>query len=248
MMNCGGNMIRLAVCDDEKIFLDIVSQNLIEITRKLNLDCKIDLYRSGDLLLHRHAEHPYDVLLLDIDMPDKTGFDIAQAIRQNSIKTFIIFITAKTDLVYSSFEYQPFDFIRKNTGDLKAELLKVFERLRRHFEQSRIIEIIDSRVPISVAINDIIYIQSDRHYLLYYTKKRDSNDPIKERSTLPEKENEYKKYSFIKTHSRYMVNAEHIARFDILLNTIVMDNGSKVPISRKYRDSALDEYRSYIRR
>lgn len=241
-------MIRLAVCDDEKIFLDIVSQNLIEITRKLNLDCKIDLYRSGDLLLHRHAEHPYDVLLLDIDMPDKTGFDIAQAIRQNSIKTFIIFITAKTDLVYSSFEYQPFDFIRKNTGDLKAELLKVFERLRRHFEQSRIIEIIDSRVPISVAINDIIYIQSDRHYLLYYTKKRDSNDPIKERSTLPEKENEYKKYSFIKTHSRYMVNAEHIARFDILLNTIVMDNGSKVPISRKYRDSALDEYRSYIRR
>lgn len=241
-------MIRLAVCDDEKIFLDIVSQNLIEITRKLSLDCKIDLYRSGDLLLHRHAEHPYDVLLLDIDMPDKTGFDIAQAVRQNSIKTFIIFVTAKTDLVYSSFEYQPFDFIRKNTGDLKAELLKVFERLRRHFEQSCIIEIIDSRVPISVAINDIIYIQSDRHYLLYYTKNRDSNDPIKERCTLPEKENEYKKYSFIKTHSRYMVNAEHIARFDILLNTIVMDNGSKVPISQKYRDSALDEYRSYIRR
>ena len=241
-------MIRLAVCDDEKIFLDIVSQNLIEITRKLSLDCKIDLYRSGDLLLHRHAEHPYDVLLLDIDIPDKTGFDIAQAVRQNSIKTFIIFVTAKTDLVYSSFEYQPFDFIRKNTGDLKAELLKVFERLRRHFEHSCIIEIIDSRVPISVAINDIIYIQSDRHYLLYYTKNRDSNDPIKERCTLPEKENEYKKYSFIKTHSRYMVNAEHIARFDILLNTIVMDNGSKVPISQKYRDSALDEYRSYIRR
>ncbi len=241
-------MMRLAVCDDEKIFLDIVSQNLIEITRKLNLDCKIDLYRSGDLLLHRHAEQPYDVLLLDIDIPDKTGFDIAQAVRQNSIKTFIIFVTAKTDLVYSSFEYQPFDFIRKNTGDLKAELLKVFERLRRHFEQSRIIEIIDSRVPISVAINDIIYIQSDRHYLLYYTKKRDSNDPIKERCTLPEKENEYKKYSFIKTHTRYMVNAEHIARFDTLLNTIVMDNGSQVPISQKYRDSALDEYRSYIRR
>ncbi len=247
-MNYGGNMIRLAVCDDEKIFLDIVSHYLEEIKRKLSLECKIDLYRSGELLLHRHAEHSYDVLLLDIDMPDKTGFDIAQAIRQNSIKTFIIFITVKTDLVYSSFEYQPFDFIRKNTGNLEAELLKVFERLRRHFEQSRIIEIIDSRVPISVAINDIIYIQSDRHYLLYYTKKRDSNGPIKERSTLPEKENEYKKYSFIKTHSRYMVNAEHIARFDILLNTIVMNNGSKVPISQKYRDSALDEYRSYIRR
>ena len=240
-------MIRLAVCDDEKIFLDIVSHHLV-IKRKLSLECTIDVYRSGELLLHRHVEQPYDVLLLDIDMPDKTGFDIAQAIRQNSIKTFIIFVTAKTDLVYSSFEYQPFDFIRKNTGNLEAELMKVFERLRRHFEQSRIIEIIESRVPISVAINDIIYIQSDRHYLLYYTKKRGSDAPIRERSTLPEKENDFRKYSFIKTHSRYMVNAEHIVRFDILLNTIDMDNGSKVPISQKYRNSAIDEYRSYIRR
>lgn len=247
-MNCGGNMIRLAVCDDEKIFLDIVSHHLEVIKRKLSLECTIDVYRSGELLLHRHVEQPYDVLLLDIDMPDKTGFDIAQAIRQNSIKTFIIFVTAKTDLVYSSFEYQPFDFIRKNTGNLEAELMKVFERLRRHFEQSRIIEIIESRVPISVAINDIIYIQSDRHYLLYYTKKRGSDAPIRERSTLPEKENDFRKYSFIKTHSRYMVNAEHIVRFDILLNTINMDNGSKVPISQKYRNSAIDEYRSYIRR
>ena len=126
--------------------------------------------------------------------------------------------------------------------------MKVFERLRRHFEQSRIIETIESRVPISVAINDIIYIQSDRHYLLYYTKKRGSDAPIRERSTLPEKENDFRKYSFIKTHSRYMVNAEHIVRFDILLNTINMDNGSKVPISQKYRNSAIDEYRSYIRR
>ena len=118
----------------------------------------------------------------------------------------------------------------------------------RCIEQSRIIEIIESRVPISVAINDIIYIQSDRHYLLYYTKKRGSDAPIRERSTLPEKENDFRKYSFIKTHSRYMVNAEHIVRFDILLNTIDMDNGSKVPISQKYRNSAIDEYRSYIRR
>lgn len=34
-MNCGGNMIRLAVCDDEKIFLDIVSHNLEEVTKNL---------------------------------------------------------------------------------------------------------------------------------------------------------------------------------------------------------------------
>ena len=191
-------MIRIAVCDDEKIFLDIVSKHISDITKMLNITCKIELFRSGDLLLHRYMENPYDLLLLDIDMPKKTGFDIAQAVRQSSIKTFIVFVTAKTDLVYSSFDYQPFSFICKNTGDLELQLLKVFERLARYFKQSKIIEIIDSRVPVSVAINDIIYIKSERHYLLYYTKLRTPDAPIRERSTLSEKENDFKDYNFIK--------------------------------------------------
>lgn len=241
-------MIRIAVCDDEKIFLDIVSKHIRDITKMLNITCKIELFRNGDLLLHRYMENPYDLLLLDIDMPKKTGFDIAQAVRQSSIKTFIVFVTAKTDLVYSSFDYQPFSFICKNTGDLELQLLKVFERLARYFKQSKIIEIIDSRVPVSVAINDIIYIKSERHYLLYYTKLRTPDAPIRERSTLSEKENDFKDYNFIKIHSRYLANAEHISRLDVLLNNVVMDDGSIIPISKNYRERALDEYRRYTRR
>lgn len=158
-------MIRIAICDDDKVFLDIVTKNIKNITKNQGLDCEINAFFSGELLLHHYIRSPYDILLLDIDLPKTTGFDIAREVRQSSIKTFIIFVTAKTDLVYSSFDYQPFSFICKNTDSLLQDLEKTFDRLNRHFRQSRIIEITDSRVPVYVAINDIIYIQSERHYL-----------------------------------------------------------------------------------
>lgn len=242
------NMIRIAICDDDKVFLDIVTKNIKNITKNQGLDCEINAFCSGELLLHHYIRSPYDILLLDIDLPKTTGFDIAREVRQSSIKTFIIFVTAKTDLVYSSFDYQPFSFICKNTDSLLQDLEKTFDRLNRHFRQSRIIEITDSRVPVYVAINDIIYIQSERHYLLYYTKKRGLAAPIRERGSLAEKEAALREYCFIKTHSRYVVNIEHVSRFDTLLNTIVMDNGVKIPISRNRFEQVLSEYRKFTRR
>lgn len=241
-------MIRIAVCDDEKIFIDIVSEILNDITSKMGLNCKIDAYRSGELLLHRHSDQPYDVLFLDIDMPKTTGFDIARNIRNKSLKTFIIFVTAKNDLVYSSFDYQPFSFICKNSNSLHIDLERTFERLYRYFKQSRYIEVTDSRIVNSVLVSDIIYIQSDRHYLLYYTTTRDHDAPIRERNTIPSREKELKEYSFLKPHSRYLINAEHVFRLDTMLNTIVMDGGYHIPISKNYKHNVLDEYRRYTRR
>lgn len=241
-------MIRIAICDDEIIFLDFMSTALKDIANKLNLDYEVDVFNNGELLLQNHIERPYDVMFLDIDMPKMTGFDIARNIRNKSLKTFIIFVTAKNDLVYSSFDYQPFSFICKNSNSLNNDLEKVFERLFRYYKQSRFIELTDSRIVTSVTINDIIYIQSDKHYLMYYTTTRDHDAPIRERNTILSKEKELIEYGFIQPHSRYLVNAEHIFRLDTILNTIVMDSGHQIPISKKYKKSVLDEYRRYTRR
>lgn len=240
--------MRIAVCDDEEVFLDIFLGLIKNITNKMDLDCKIESFGNGKLLLNRHTVQPYDVLFLDIDMPKMTGFDIARSIRNKSLKTFIIFVTAKNDLVYSSFDYQPFSFICKNSNTLNNDLEKVLKRLYRYFKQSRYIELTDSRIVTRVTINDIIYIQSDKHYLMYYTTTRDHDAPIRERNTIFTREKELVEYGFIKPHSRYLVNAENILRLDTMLNTIVMCGGHQIPISKKYKKSALDEFRRYTRR
>ena len=242
------NMIRIAVCDDERSYLDIISSEINDITYGSNIKIEMDTFKSGELLLHRHEIEPYDIMFLDIDMPKISGFDIAKHIRKDSLRTFIIFVTAKTNLVYSSFDYHPFGFVCKNTNTLRNDLTKIFERLYRYYKQDKVIDILEGYMVTSVAIKDIVYIQSEKHYLLYYTSLRNKHEPVKERSTIQIKEKYFTEYDFIKPHSRYLVNMSHICSFDPFKNTIVMDDGARIPISKSCRSDALAKYRVYTRR
>ena len=110
------------------------------------------------------------------------------------------------------------------------------------------IEISDAYIgKLYIPLKDILYIQSEKHYLLYYLLEKDSI-PIKEREILSTREHELECFDFFKPHRRYLVNMQHIHRFDITLNSIVMPNGGTIPISKSLRDNAFDKFRKFMRR
>ena len=53
-------------------------------------DRTLDAYPSGTDLLKAHKEKPYDILFLDIYMPDQSGSEIAKAVRQQTEDTFML--------------------------------------------------------------------------------------------------------------------------------------------------------------
>ena len=110
-------MISAAVCDDEVSILSYMSERIrLEFVRA-NVDA--ELFSASDpfvLLEHIKSSAP-DVLFLDIDMPKLGGMDIAQFLIDNDIKTLLVFVTSHDALVYSSFKYRPFAFIRKSFFD-----------------------------------------------------------------------------------------------------------------------------------
>ncbi len=54
-----------------------------------------------------------EILLLDIDMPEISGMELAEQIFSSNINTNVIFVTNRDDLVFQAIHYQPFRFIRK---------------------------------------------------------------------------------------------------------------------------------------
>lgn len=240
--------MRIAVCDDELVYTGLIADHLKLITQMQAIDACICQYTDPSLLLEAHRELPFDAIFLDIDMPGISGFEAAEIIRKNTAGTYIIFVTAKHDLVYDSFEYSPFYFLCKaSEDDLKRDLNHVMRKLMLHFRQNQKISIRDSSFGTSiVAIRDIRYINSDKHYLLYHTAQ--AAIPYKERGTLASREIEYFAYRFIKPHQRYLVNTEHIARFDTLANTITLVSGETIPVSKKEREEAFRKYKEYKRK
>ncbi len=242
-------MIKIAVCDDEIIFLSHFCELITEICTSMNLAVKICNYSRSDTLLHDHEISNFDIVFLDIDMPGISGFDTAQKIRNISLDTPIIFVTSREDLVYSSFEYQPFYFIRKNQKEkLYSSMEHVINKLFQHFSKFKTVSITNAETGVTVIpARQVIYIKSEKHYLYYYLSKGLIN-PLKERNSVSAISKTFDTYGIIQTHQRYLVNLCHIAKLDTLLNLITLTCGDIIPISKQYREYVIEKYIHYNRR
>ena len=240
--------MRVAVCDDEQVYATMMADHLELISKMQAIDMEVLRYTDPEQLLRDQGKKHYDAVFLDIDMPEISGFDAAERICGSDAGTYIIFVTAKHDLVYDSFEYSPLYFICKATeDDLKRDLNKAMRKLMLHFRQNQKLTVRDSTYGTAfVPIRDILYIQSDKHYLLYHTVN--NKIPYKERGTLSARELEFFAYRFVKPHQRYLVNMSHIVRFDDLSNVITLTDGQTVPVSKREKDEAFRKFKEYKRK
>ena len=227
----GGLYMRIAMCDDEVLTLtslkEVISQ---EFENNNLLNNQIDAFNNGYELLNEYKKQPYDVIFLDIKMPEINGFEIAAALREISCKTFIIFVTTESELVFNSFDFQPFHFIRKYPPEyLKIQLKNFIKKLSRHMKQT---ESIILELPYSekkkIIIGDIVYISSEKNYLIYHLLKSE----IKVRGNLTEAYRKYNAYDFVRTHNRFLVN---------------MKNNAIVNIGRLYKKDLNEHYSLYLR-
>lgn len=241
-------MIRIAICDDEKVYADLIYNYINRIITKSSVSVSIMKYNDAHALIKENSIHTFDIMFLDIDMPKVSGFDISKVIRETSSQTYIVFVSAKHELVYSSFEYNPFYFICKtNPKTLYRELDHVLEKLMMHFQQNRKIIINDTaQGKIIIKLQDVLYIKSDKHYLQYFVVNR--SDPYLERGTINDVSIKLSCPDFMKPHQRYLVNMNHISKYGGMINTIVLDNNQNVPISKTYKDQAMQSYMVYKRR
>ena len=114
-------MIRIAICDDNKETLVQNEMLIKKYLKELNVLASIDTYLSGEFLQFDVQENKFfDLLLLDIEMPRKSGMDIAREIRKISPDSLIIFITSHSEYAIDSFELSVFRYIPKDA--IKSKL------------------------------------------------------------------------------------------------------------------------------
>lgn len=104
-------MINIAICDDEQTSLNSIKKLVADFFCSQNIKINISLFSSGEELLS--SDKDIDILFLDIQMKQLNGIETAKKIRNKSYKCFLIFITVLKEMVFQSFEVQPFDYMLK---------------------------------------------------------------------------------------------------------------------------------------
>ena len=102
----------LAICDDDILLCANLRRKLAAFDTGGN-KLLVDEYHSGEELLKGACRCNYDAVFLDLYMEGMSGFDTAKALAERKSEARIIFLTSNESLVFDSFEYQPFYFLRK---------------------------------------------------------------------------------------------------------------------------------------
>lgn len=239
-------MIRIAVCDDKKIFVDIISRTVKDEFRSRNIDFAINNFYSGSEFLNNHKAENFDVVFLDIVMPDMNGFEVAKEIVRISEKTLIVFVTTESSLVFDSLDFRPFHFIPKSSVDVLTDRLKyIVSKLE--------IQLIDSK---SICFNlpydekkylypkDIVSIKSKANYYIIKTKKKDE---IQVRGKIDSAMSILPERIFARVHNRYIVNMSYIKKVDYPNLLIIMCDDTNVDISRSFKKDFMEKYNNYLR-
>ncbi len=234
-------MLRIAVCDDDQAISHSYKDRIKALFESKYVDATIFNYTKGSKLIADCGEKPFDLIFLDIDMPEMSGFDVAEKINEISEDPVIIFVTNEEQLVYRSLRYSPFRFIRKTY--FGAELNEaIVSFLDLHFKRNKtqVFNCVNGEL-VAINIKDIMYIESNKHKVTVYTQKKD----IVTKAKISELEENLKNFGFIRVHIGYLINMKYI--FSIEKTEIKFMNQTSVPMSRHRTEQVKTEFQKYIR-
>ena len=115
-------MLRIAICDDEKEAVTLHEKIIKDSLQSCGIGYEITTYTYSSNLLSDIAEDGffYDLLLLDIEMPDVTGMELSKKIKPFLPNIKVIFITSHLEYAIDAFELSIFRYVPKN--DLENRL------------------------------------------------------------------------------------------------------------------------------
>ncbi len=236
-------MINIAICDDEQFYLDKLNTCISDFFEQNNILHNILLYNDSGGLLRDCNKEIFDILFLDIDMPKFTGIEVANEIRKYNSDIILIFCTNIDSFVFQTIKFSPYRFIRKS--NLNTEMMEVLDSLQKKIAKESVsLRTTKDDTSFKIKVTEIVYFESFRHCIDIHYK----NDILKTNIPLDKLEFDYSDLGFIRIHKSYLVNYRYIYDLDIRNKLIVLDDKSKLMISRYRINSVKKLFMKFTRR
>lgn len=221
---------KIAICDDEPAQIALLEAIVRRWAEDSCHACDIDTFSSAENFLFEHGDGAlYDILLLDIEMKNLSGIDLAKVLRQKGCRGEIIFITSHFEFYGEGYEVDALHYLLKPIAadKLSAVLTKAAGRLTLA-PPSVIFQADGETVKLWEA--DILYIEAFLHYIVIYTKTQEYK--LKENLSFFA---DRLSADFYRPHRSYLISLKQVTR--IGRTAVVLDDRIEIPLARgKYDD------------
>lgn len=153
-----------------------------------------------------------DVLIADIEMPNLSGYELADVIHSHALNISVIFVTGNSGYAVHAFELNVHDYIMKPYP--KERLIKSVERLKEKTQSADIAGRLYLKQKNDIHIlqkKDIVFIERSGRSTTIYTK----SGAVKTYLTLNELEGELRERDFIRSHRSFIINIHYVKNFSL---------------------------------
>ncbi|MBO5558596.1 LytTR family DNA-binding domain-containing protein [Ruminococcus sp.] len=228
-------MIRVAICDDDNNQINALKFMLTE----WNEHIIITEYTSAEQFLFGYPDTPCDLLLLDIEMGDMNGMELARRLRDKGDMLPIVFITGYSEFMQDGYDVEALHYLLKPVD--KDKLFAVLDRYAsRHPADSRVI-FHGGDETVCVNADDIMYLEAFGKKTQIMLKDGKEILCTCGLSAAAERLGE----GFVSCHRSYVVNLGFVR--SISKTEITLDNGRKIPLSRRLYDSVNKAFISFYK-
>ena len=225
----------ISVCDDDPSQISSLRAMLTE----WNQAVRITEYTSAEQFLFNYPDAPCDLLLLDIEMGDMNGMELARKLRNNGDMLPIIFITGYSEFMQDGYDVEALHYLLKPVD--KDKLFAVLDRYAsRHLTDNRVI-FPSGDETVSINTDDIAYLEAFGKKTQITLKDGKEILCTCGLSAAAEKLGE----GFASCHRSYVVNIAYIR--SISKTDITLDDGKKIPLSRRIYDSINKAFIEYYK-
>ncbi len=229
--------MRVAICDDERESCNGLSL----LIKRQEPDCEVACFHTCRQFLEA-AQH-FDILLLDIQMEEMGGIEVARALRGRGERTVLIFVTALKEYAPEAFEVSAFHYLLKPV--VPEKFCRVFESAClqvRKLESQSVGQLFFQTKARSFTVprDEVLYVESRRRKVEIHTRKEN----VTVYATMKHMEEQLGE-GFYRCHRGYLVNMAYVTGYGA--GFVRLQNGEAVYLAREKYSEFAKVYSEYLR-
>lgn len=197
--------MNVLICDDEWRVTEQVSELLQKQCTENGMLVRFHLFDDPCAIKDLAG---YDIAILDIDMGDFSGIDLARRLRKEKPGIVIIFLTNFIQYAPEGFEVQAFRYLLKS--DTQKRLVPYFEdAVREVVRKKQIITISVNSEPIDIPVNHILYLESNLRIVIMHLI-HDERTEYRFYGNMTDLSEKLEDLGFLRIQKSFLVNMEYI--------------------------------------